>query len=432
MRTIYACILAIALLLLFSCRISYAVMIVHEGLPNKEGVKPDPLSPTLSNPNLPNRKGVKIDPAIVHAAFKTEGQFDTNVFLENENEKFDYLTILTPEAGLELSFGDNKFSVDSETEINLFSIHKDHSYVDERLRGVLEINWTDYKIFITDVYKYFSDRSGSEDVRRVKRQNNFFRVGGAALFEQLEFDVGYTFGVEDYLCSDVIFFGSGGRTITYQDKDRFLNIFGANISYRFLPKTSLLIESYLGFIDYHTNKCSDSWFTETLLGLQGDLRENFTSSLSVGFRYQKYDESEMTDSNDFVGPVVRGGLTYSATKDDKFDLLLERGVFESTFNNMNYYIINHAGLRYTHFFSRKLSLGSFGYYQLNLYPSDATINDVIKARRDHLYGAGAVLRYDIKEWISCELNYEHRNRRSTFGTFNYNDDLVTISATVGF
>ena len=427
-------ILFLSLVFLFSCTIfSYAELVVHEGLPNKEGVKPDPLSPALQDPDLPNRKGYDLwGRAKLHAAFKTEAQFDDNIFLENEGEDCDFLTILTPSVGLDIPFGDNKLSIDSETSVNIFTVHNDQSYVDERLRGVLEINWTDYKLFVTDVYKYFSDRSGSEDVNRIKRQNNFLRTGGAALFDQLRVDAGYTFGVETFMDDSVIYTSPQGEIMTYEDKNRFLHVFDLSASYRFLPKTSILLESFLGLLDYDSSKSSNSWFTETMIGLRGDLRDDFTTSLSAGFRYQHYDDSDLTDSNDFLGFVARGGLAYRPSDDDVISLLIEREVYESTFTNLNYYLINHVGLRYSHFFNDKVSASGFGYFQFNEYPSDATVNGITRRRRDYLYGGGATLRYDVQEWITLEASYERRQRRSSFGTFNYGDNVVTLSATVGF
>jgi len=408
-----------------------AELVTHKGLPNREGVKGDPLREKLFNPDLPNRDGIKVEPLKIHTAFATAVQFDTNVFLEDEGEDFDIITILNPSVGAEMEIGDHALAVEYNLTANIFGNHNDHSYVDQRLRAMADINWTDYTITIADIYRRFSDRAGSEDVNHVERQNNYLRAGIAAMFDQLEFDTGYTFGVEDYISKDTIYTTTAG-TMTYQDKDRLINVFDAMVGYRFLPKTSILIENYLGFINYDTSASADSWFIETLLGLRGDFSEDLSMNFSVGVRFQDYDDADLTDDNDFIGAVARGGATYNLTEDDVFSLLIERNIYESVFNNMNYYNINHVGLSYTHFFTKKITSRVFGYYQLNLYPSDATLGGVTAKRHDHLYGGGVALRYDINKWASAEIKYEHKERRSKFGTFDFTDELITIRGTAGF
>ena len=220
--------------------IANAELVTHPGLPNEEGVKPNPLDPRLENPALPNRKGAKLGELIAHAAFTSQAQLDTNVFLENEGENFDVITTLDTSVGLELPMQDNNFSIDYNFTPNIFAINSKHSYIDHRVRGVALFNLTDYKITFVDVYRYFSDRSGSEDVNRVKRQNNFFRTGIAATqFDQLAFDLGYTFGVENFISNNTLYTSTSGD-LTYHDKDRFLNVIDATVSYRIAPKTTLL------------------------------------------------------------------------------------------------------------------------------------------------------------------------------------------------
>ncbi|MBN1353597.1 MAG: outer membrane beta-barrel protein [Candidatus Omnitrophica bacterium] len=431
-----ACLGRVFFALLFFCGLSSfanAELITHDGLPNREGVKADPLGSGLGDADLPNRKGVKIPPFTVHSAFNTEVQFDTNIFLEDNNPKFDVITILNPTVGAELPFSDNLISIDYDFSANIFGRYYDESFADHRLRGLLEINWTDFKLNVADIYRFFSDRSGTEDVDRIERQNNYMRAGIATTgFEQLEADVGYTFGIEDFRAKDIIYIDTSGNTMTYNDKDRYLNVFDASVSYRFLPKTSVIAREYLGFIDYPSGKNSDSWYTETMVGLKGDFREDFSMNIFGGFKYQDYSDGSLVSEENYAGPVVRGGFTYSITKDDKFDVLLERNIYESTFSNENYYNVNHAGLNYTHYFNRKLSGRVFGYYQLNLYPSDALDNGESKKRHDHIFGGGVGLRYDIQEWSAIEVRYGYKQKESNFGTFDYIDNLVSIRASVGF
>ncbi len=382
----------------------------------------------LKNYNLPDRKGVEAGPLIVHSAFSTEVQFDTNIFLSSEDAKYDTITVLSPSVGLELPLGDHNFSADYEVDFNFFGHYREQNYIDQRLRGLAEINLTNYTITLEDVYSRFSHRSGSEDTNRIKQQRNNLRVGAEAEFDQFAFDAGYTFAIEDYLSDQLLF-----QTMTYQDKDRVLNIVDLQVSYRFLPKTSVLLESYLGFINYDSSLSSDSYYTETLVGLEGDLfRRSFKINLKAGLRYQNYKEADITDSDDFLGPVARGGISYIMTEDDIFDLSVERSVYESTYADMNYYNVNYIGLKYTHIFNDKISANVSGSYQLNLYPSETTELGETEKRNDHFFAGGCSIRYNIRKWVTLEASYEYTQRESNFGNFDYIGNLFIIKGTVGF
>lgn len=385
-------------------------------------------SAQLENENLPDREGIEIAEILtLHAAFKTGLIFDTNIYLSDKDEKFDMITLLNPSVGLEVPFGDNRFSCDYDIAINLFGRYSDEDYVSHRLRTLTEINLTDFKITLEDIYRNFSDRAGSEDTNRIKRQNNDFRIGVAAQFDQLGFNLGYTLFVDDFRSKELLY-----QTMTYDNKDSISNILDTQLSYRFLPKTSLLFEGYWGFITYDSSLSSDSYFIETLLGLKGDLRDNLTVDLKAGFRYQDYDKSELTEDKDFISAVARGGIEYYLTDDDIINLNIERSIYESTYNEMNYYNVNFLGFDYTHLFNNKIKGGLFGSYQLNLYP-DETIESGVSAKRyDHLFGGGCILRYDIRKWISVQAKYEYKQRESRFSTYNYIDNAITLEGTIGF
>ena len=254
---------------------------------------------------------------------------------------------------------------------------------------------------------------------------NYFGI--SAEFDQLDFDVGYTFEIDRYLRDWTIF-----QTLTYEDKDRHVNIVDAKLAYRFLPKTSFLFESFLGFTDYQSKLSSDSWYTENMLGLRGELDKDFTIDLLGGFRYQKYKESRLTVDDDFSSFVARGDIDYAITDNDIISLGLERSIYESTYKNMNYYNVNFVSLNYNHRFKKKITGTRFGVYQYNCYPSETTEGGKTGKRYDHLFGGGGWLRYDMRKWISLEARYEYQQRDSRFPIFDFKDHLLSLRGTVGF
>ncbi len=382
----------------------------------------------LVNPDLPDRKGIKAGDMILHSAFKVQEQIETNIFLNNTDRKADGITILKPSVGIEVPLQDNGLSFDYEMGIFLYNKYRLENHIDHRVRGLAEINLTDYKITVKDVYRIYTDRAADENSRRLKRDENDLRAGIAAQFDQLGFDLGYTNRIEMYDSKD-LYLGS----LAYEDRNRIYNIIDATIAYRFLPKTFFLLENDLGFIHYYNSSIPpDSYYDEILAGFRGEWFAKANVDFRAGFRYQNYDNSDVLADKDYIGPVIRGGFDYHPTKDDDIVVNAVMTVYESTYANMNYYNANLIGATYRHRFNRKLSADLFGSYQLHLYPSSSTENGETGKRWDNYFEGGAGLRYDVQKWLSFDAKYRYTQRISKFEIFDYFDNIVTIGGTVGF
>jgi hypothetical protein len=385
----------------------------------------------LTNPDLPKREGWKIPvwdagKLRLHAAMKTEEQLDTNIFLTDQKEKFDSVTLICPSAGIEIPFQRHIFSADYEMKANIFS-----NYTDQRLRGLADMQFNSVDVKIREDFMLFNDRSGSEDTNRIKRMTNVLGarvVASPAHFDKLNFEFGYDNTIEHFLNDDLIF-----DDMTYKDKDRMINDFICIAAYRIFPKTSLLLECDFGFYNYDHPQVSDSAYLQPRIGVKGKITEKISSTLKAGFRYQDYDgNGSVVIGKDYIGPVASGALTYLMTERDLFELAVERAIYESTYDNINYYDTNMVGLRYDRKFNDKLTGTILGKYQINLYPNQTTENGVTAKRYDNFYTFGAALRYDFNKWSSARVGFDHVERHSRFSNFNYRDNLVTMRGTIGF
>jgi len=383
----------------------------------------------LDNPDLPNREGVKVQDIIVHGAFNAREELETNIYLADKKEKFDAITIFHPSAGLEVPLRDHKISLDYDAEVFVYGKFHTENHIDQRARALAEINLTNYKITVNNVLRDYTDRSADENSRRIGRFNNKLRAGVEAEFNRLYFDVGYTNMFDIYGSKDDLVY----QNVTYGDRDRVYNIVDASIGYRFMPKTYVFVENDLGFIHYYNSSVPpDSWFIQSLVGLKGKPTNKIVANIKGGFRYQGYNSSAIYNDKDFAGFVASGGLDFLMTEDDKLYMGVERTVYESLYQNMNYYNANILSLEYLHKFNKKMSAKAFGSYQLNLYPgATVELGDTGK-RYDNIFDAGLSLRYDIKKWASMEFKYEYTQRISKFSTYDYADNRIIFSGTGGF
>jgi len=382
----------------------------------------------LTNEDLPNRDGVKLGKMVVHSAFKTAERYDTNIFLTDSADKHDMITILSPSGGFELPFRNGSLSADYLADIALYGIHRDQDHVDQRARGFAELELADYKVKINDIFRIFTNRAVNENSVRLKQTVNEIRAGVSTDFERLNLDAGYTNRLEMYDSNDIFL-----STLTYEDRNRDNHIIDTTVSYRFLPKTSFLLENDLGFIRYFNSSIiPDSVYDEALVGVQGTWFSKSKINFKAGLRAQDYDNSNIIASKDYIGPVMRGGFDYSPTVSDTIVFEFTKTIYESTYGNMNYYNASLFGFNYRHNFTDKVAANLFGSYQQHLYPSESTENGLTAKRRDNYYQGGASVRYDLRKWVSFEAKYEYAQKVSKFDVFDYKDQQVTISGTVGF
>ena len=384
----------------------------------------------LDNPDLPNREGIKINNNIkVHGAFKASEELETNIYLSNDKEKFDAITVLVPSAGIEIPMRDNKISADYEAKINIYGKYHTENHIDQRARVLAEMNLTDYKITVNEVLKSYTDRASDENSRRIERLNNNMRVGVEAQFNKLGFDVGYTNMVDAYGSKDDLIY----QSITYGDRDRIYNIVDGSISYRFLPKTTMFFESDFGFINYYNSSVPpDSWYIQTFVGLKGRPTNKILANIKGGFKYQNYSSSKIYNDKPFAGFVASGGFDYSITNDDTVGFGIEKNTYESIYQNMNYYDACIVNIDYKHRFNKKLLFKTFGSYQVNLYPGQTVEGGLYDKRYDNFYTGGLSLRYDIQKWASLEFKYEYAQKTSRFNVYDYVDNRIVFSGTGGF
>ena len=383
----------------------------------------------LDNVDLPDREGVKIlNKSKLHAAFKADEMIDTNIYLQNTDRFIDSITILSPSLGVDIPLHNANISADYQADIYEYGVHHTEDHTDQTLRGLAELYLSEYKVVVNEVMKIFTDRAANEDSLRLRQQTNNIRAGVSREFNRLILDVGYTNRLETYQSDDAFY-----QTLTYRDKDRDMNIIDTTVSYRFWPKTVALLENNLGFIRYYnSSEVPGSYFDEALFGFKGEWFSRANINFRAGFRFQQYDKSDMLNDKSYIGAVMKGGFDYSPTDNDIVIFEFDREIYESTYNNMNYYVSNLIGFNWRHNFTRKVSANVSGSYQLHLYPSVSTENNETAKRYDNYYLASVGLRYDLRKWVSLEAKYEYVNRISRFDIFDYVDNVVSASCTVGF
>ena len=395
-----------------------------------EPVRPILTKPTLeelTNPDLPKRPGFKVEDIIFHSAVSTGVIIDPNIYLASQDTKFDVINLVETSFGVEIPLHENKISMDYQAQQYFFDHHDINNHLDQRVRGLLELNFTDYRVTLKEVFRNFTTLPGTDNTSRLKQDTNDVRVGVVHETDKFAFDVGYSNIVHHYYSDDVVF-----GPVTYKDRDSMLHLSDITVGYKILPKTSVTLENDYGFSEHRSSNSPDYYFDDILIGLKGELHKNLTTTFQAGYRYQYFEDSPIFYDDTVSKFICRGGVKYAFSDRDIFDLSMERSVDDSTYQNIPYYTTDFFGLSYTHVFTPKISSRAFGTYQRNMYPTETTEGQKTAKRIDNAYGAGVSLRYDIRRWLSTEIGYEFKEATSNFRTFSYNDNITTFKITAGF
>jgi len=381
----------------------------------------------LSNPDLPKRKGVEAGNIMFHSAISTGVTIDPNIYLSNQNEKYDIINTVEASFGVEIPLQEHKISLDYLAQQYFYERYNNNNHFDQRARGLLELNFTDYKVTLKDTYRKYESLPGEDNTSRLKQDDNDVRLGITHETDKFAFDAGYSNLVHHYFNDDAIF-----GVVTYKDRDAMLQVADISVGYKILPKTAIVLENDYGYATHKSDNSPDYYFDDILIGVKGELHKNLTTTLQAGYRYQYFNDSPILYDGTASKFICRGEVRYTFSDSDAFDLGVERTVNDSTYKDATYYTTNFVSLGYTHTFTEKLSSRIFGTYQRNMYPTETTEGAKTAKRIDNAYGLGASLHYDIRRWLSAEIGYEFKDAACNFNTFTYNDNIATFKVSAGF
>ena len=196
--------------------------------------------------------------------------------------------------------------------------------------------------------------------------------------------------------------------------------------YHFLPKTSLFAESRIGRIRYDksiTNNDSD--YAEWSGGIKGKISPRITGILKTGYKTTEYKDTRTTSKKDFKGGSVSGDIDYQLQERSNMNLKIERTLEEATFQTNNYYVINRATGKITHYLFKRLLLIGGGSYNLSKYPEEVTYNSKTDTRKDHIGTGSGGLEYEVKKWLLVLVEYQYKDKNSNFNSFDYTNRIVS-------
>lgn len=358
----------------------------------------------------------------VHPLGGLSETYDSNVYLENSNEKEDWITDVAIGANVSMPLNaqrgeDTKLAATYKVDFLRFADQNELSRTDHRFNGILGAafanNWA---IRFENDFLRTAEPPDNELVGLYKRFYNLFNATVAYNREKIRFENGYSLRTDTY------------DRLSYLNRNdhRYTGV----IFYELYPKTSALLEWNIGRILYkRQTHNSDSKYYQVRIGFEGRYWPKTTGTIKMGYKAAEYDQA---NKDNFSGFTIFANLRYDISLRTSLNLYAERSSEESSYNTNSYYELNRIGFDIEHLLMQRLTLHFGPYLEYNRYPTETTENGKTDKRRDTITAVGTGLSYEAKDYLTLNLDYDYKVRDSVFETFDYDDHNVSLGARLLF
>jgi len=386
-----------------------------------------------------------------------------NVFFTNENQKSDFITVVSPGFTLEASERDKGVSISYDAGFSFYSSHAENDTLrhNARLAG-----WTDLsKVTKLEFYDIFQrteepaadtaetdieEIAAEEDTtRRTGRQPYYTNAAGFNLTHQIgksdSLNLGYVYSIlenEDPAVEDN---AKHNPSVGFSHRfSPYLDI-GTNFAYTkgefdtsdnfdqwegSLKLTKRFTEHLGGFIQYaHTlmdfkGDSENYQIYDPSIGINYTIAEGTSLSLGVGYfvqdRKESEDESDLSLNGDIgiAWQLKRGSVKITASS----------GYDQSYFGSENLGFNTYMGVQGagSYGLTKSLSGNISASYKENDYVNLTT------GRKDRISSAGIGFTFKplTIKWLSIGLDYSYRNHNSTIDADDFDEDSVQFNISI--
>jgi len=359
----------------------------------------------------------------LHPGFAFESKYDDNIFLQRDLENEDFIFTNKPSLGVVLErtpgeiFGFN-FDYQGEDE-HFVNLGDTQNTFNHNVAGNLNFGGTGAQSSI--------NVGGSYDKSRNSQIFDFqTNIGNRVNIET------YT-GLLDliYLPTKTIRFQLGSNFNEWrfeepnQRLDSVLYSFNGSI---FWLKSSLATYAVLyshSRKDYKVPSNNDDSYTDQVL-LGGEWKANawISSELFIGFNSKRFDTFSNRDSQNLVYLI---DLKYQPVERTRLTLRGSREIQDSTFQDVQFLILNGVKLDLTQRMGKKFQVEILGKYENFDYK--VPVGSLGKTRVDNRVEISLALIFEIQDWLEAKAKYSYVENISNFDTFDFinNAGLLEIS-----
>jgi hypothetical protein len=380
-----------------------------------------------------------------HPFLSLTGYYTDNVFNTSEDEKEDYVAVISPgiwlavprikEQLFELSTSSitpggmtrgriqKKFPRRYQTyllytaDIEQFRKYSSENTINQKLEGLFQYNLRGG--LTLDLYEQFikshDERGTGVSAELDKYYTNLTGITGS-------YELGRRFRIRlDY----------SNYYVNYKDsrndfRDRVDNSINTYIFYKLLPKTAVFFE--YDFVDIHYKKelLDDSVEHHFLGGLQWEITGKSRGIAKAGYGIKNFENDDVDTAKKLFLELQ---LEHRFTPKSTLKLIGTRRTNETNISTTDYILTHSVTAEYLQRLTAKIS-GAFDLsYQHDKYKGDLTFGGKTDERKDDIYRASLAFDYAFKNWLKFDLGYIFTKRDSNFSDFDYTNNTVFFRVT---
>ncbi|MFO7667343.1 MAG: outer membrane beta-barrel protein [Desulfobacterales bacterium] len=347
----------------------------------------------------------------IHPSILLKETYNDNIFATTDKTESDWITTITPGIKLALPFRMHQFDLEYNAVINRYL-----DFTSENTTGHNAVAKADFKLGslfglkLGDTFaRGYESRDSSKTGFIEKFDTNAASLSGSyQLANRSKVQLDYTRTTWDFDKS------------TFRSRDE--DLAAAYLFYRFLPKTSAFVEYNFRNIKYdYSDSDLDNKVNSVFLGLMWDITANTKGTVKGGY-----------NRKDFVAHGVSGVSTWGASIDVDhafsdytfMKVVGQRVINEAEVFGTSYYVTTGVFAEVTHKFTYKISgvgRASYGVDDFsNAIPPDT------KVRKDRTMLVGVGLKYQFKDWLEFNMDYNYRDRNSNIDFYDVTENTCSV------
>ena len=345
-----------------------------------------------------------------------------NMFLSNTDEVDSKIYIVSPRLEAVTESNGNSLRLIGQIDEANFSATDEDDYTDWRVGGEAHLQM--------DLRNAFDFNAGFFRTREMRGTG--FSQGGLLpttpdRYEETTFGGSYQFGTREsagrlVLSADSYDKSYRNNRATTQFRDREDMDWSGALYFNISPRTDIFVEYIQSTIDYGTDPLAvvgapdslDSDEDYIFVGVSWEVTGATTGSFKIGQGDKSFDDVDRQDADvsAYEANILWEPLSYSAvsfTAKQGFDEAVGQGnALETTNYNINW----------QHGWSDSLTS------TVNWYTSDDEY--VGSSRQDDIDLLSIRLDYSVQRWFDVYVSYQQDERSSSFGNFNYKQNLMAV------
>lgn len=342
--------------------------------------------------------------------------YDDNLFLSDENKKSSTLYVVSPGLKLDARTGGLVFQAAYDGQIGRYAQSEDDNYLDHKARAQLDVAF-DRRNFLRLGLEHVRGHEprGSTD-RPIGNEPDEYRLTTPTIL--------YAFGAPGAPGRIEAFYGEAHRKYENNREftaggDRETRELGGAFYWRVLPKTQLLAEVRAADISY---RLSDSPFSGDERRYYGGVAWEPTALISTVFKagrlQRRFDTGERPR---FSGTSWEAAVSWLPRTYSRVDFYTARQTNEST-GLGNFILTSVGGVAWTHTWSAFITSAVEGRLQRDDYQGFD--------REDDIALLSLKVGYRMRRWLTLGAEYSHTRRDSNIRSFDYDRNLVLLTATL--